>query len=94
VHCVAKGVIRADGQLLLLGEIVIATVARACFGFVEIRSVSVKPEVHFILDASFGMSDGVIKKVANAKADIFPSASGDGRGNGADNGLHGVVNSS
>jgi hypothetical protein len=89
-------IIRADWQLCFPGEIVIATIAGACFGFIEIRSISVKPEVHFrgfVLDASIGMSGGVIKKLVNAKADVFPRASGDGRGNGADGGLHGVVDS-
>jgi hypothetical protein len=90
-----RWVVRADGQLWLLGEIVIATVTRAGFGFVEIGGISVKPEVHFrgfVLDACIGMSSGIIKKLVDAETDIFPGASGDGRGDGADSGLHGVVN--
>jgi hypothetical protein len=89
-----RWVIRADRQLWFLGEIVIATVAGACFRFVEIRGMGVKPEVHtrgFVFYASVGMSGSVIKKQVYAKTDVFPRASGYGRGNGADGSLHGVV---
>ncbi len=89
-----RWVVRADGQLWLLGEIVIATVAGAGFGFVEIGGISVKPEMHFggfVLDASIGVSGSIIEKLVDAEFDVFPRTGGDGRSNGADRGLHGVV---
>ena len=53
------------------------------------------PEVHFrgfVLDASVGMSGGIIEELVDAEDDVFPRAGGDGGSNGADGGLHGVVN--
>ena len=82
-------VIRADGQFWF------PAIAGACFGFVEVRCIGVHPEVHlggFVLDASIRMSGGIIKKLVDAEDDVFPRAGGDGRGDGADGGLHGVIN--
>ena len=46
----------------------------------------------FVLDASIGMSGGIIEELADAEDDVFPRAGGDGGSNGADGGLHGAVN--
>ena len=89
-----RWVVRADWQLWFLGDIEVAAIAGACFGLVEIRGTGVKPEVHFrgfVLDASVGMSGDVIKKLVDAKDDVFPRAGGDGGCDRADGSLHGVV---
>ena len=87
-------VVVVDGYLWFLGEIEISTVAGACFGFIEIGGISVKPEMHFggfVLDASIGVSGSIIEKLVDAEFDVFPRTGGDGRSNGANRGLHGVV---
>ena len=84
-----------DWEFGFLRQIEIATIAGACFALIEVRGISVKPEVHgrgFVLDESVRMSGCIIEKLIDAKLDVGPRAGRDGRGNGADSALHGVVN--
>jgi hypothetical protein len=93
-----RGIVGLNGDFGLVGEIEIAAVGRAaCFAFVDVGSVSVEPEVHFrsfVLDAGVGMGGGIVKKMVDPESNVGPGAGGDGRGNGADGGLYGVVDGS
>ena len=85
---------RMDGEFGFVGKVKVASIARACFGFVEIRGVGVKPEVHgrsLVLDASVRMAGSIVKEMVDAVEDVGPRAGGDRGGDGADGRLHGVV---